>query len=96
MLITMVIAFILAIAVPNALRARRSSVKHACIGNLRQLDSAKSIWGAEYSGDPSMEDLVPDYIRAAPECSAGGTYTLGKIADNTTCSTEGHVIGDGE
>jgi len=96
MLIVMIMAFILAIAVPNALRARRSSMRYTCIGNLRQLDSAKSLWATEHSGAPSMEDLIPDHVRVAPECPAGGIYTLGEVGNNTTCSIEGHSIDENE
>ncbi len=96
MIVITVIAFILGIAIPGAIKARRSSMRYTCIGNLRQIDSAKSIWSTEHSGSPIMEDLVPDYVRVAPECPSGGTYTLGAEAENTVCSIESHVIQEGE
>ena len=92
MIVVMIIGLLLAVAVPNAIRARENSMRYTCISNLRQIDSAKSIWSTEYFGSPSMEVLVPDYLRATPECPSGGTYILGGAAEDTTCTTEGHVV----
>jgi general secretion pathway protein G len=96
MIVVMIIGLLLAIAVPNAIRARENSMRYTCISNLRQIDSAKSIWATDNYGSPSMEALVPDYLRVAPECPSGGTYILGGAAENTVCSIESHVIQEGE
>jgi len=95
MIVTMIIGLILAIAIPNYLNAKRDSMKYTCIGNLRQIDSAKSIWATENLGTPEMEDLVPDYIRKTPECPSGGEYTLAGIGSDSTCDIPGHAI-DGD
>ena len=95
MIVTMIIGLILAIAIPNYLNAKRDSMKYTCIGNLRQIDSAKSIWATGNFGTPEMEDLVPDYLRKTPECPSGGEYTLAGIGSDSTCSVSGHAIDDG-
>ena len=93
MIVIMVIALVLAIAIPGYVRARTNSMKYTCIGNLRQIDSAKAIWSTEYNGDPGMEDIVPDYIRKTPVCPSSGAYTIGTVAGNASCSVSGHVAG---
>lgn len=43
---------------------------------------------------PSVEDIRP-YLSGdlmMPRCPAGGTYTMGRIADDPTCSIPGHVM----
>ena len=89
MIVTMIIGLILAIAIPNYLNAKRDSMKYTCIGNLRQIDTAKSIWATENLGTPEMEDLIPDYIRKTPECPSSGEYTLAGVGSDSTCSTPG-------
>jgi len=94
MIVVMVISLIVAIAIPSYVSARRKSMMYACIGNLRQIDAAKQIWGVENSGDPEMSDLIPGYIGRTPACPSGGTYTLGSVAGATVCSVSGHVAGE--
>jgi general secretion pathway protein G len=91
MIVIMVVALIVAIAIPGYVRAKTNAMKYTCIGNLRQIDSAKAVWAVDYSEDPEMEDLVPDYIRRIPECPAGGSYTIGTVAGEASCSVSEHV-----
>ncbi|WP_395139763.1 type II secretion system protein, partial [Armatimonas sp.] len=41
MIVVLIIGILVAIAVPNFIRARESARARACVGNLRQIDSAK-------------------------------------------------------
>jgi hypothetical protein len=88
-------ALLAAVAVPNFVKARSTSQENACINNLRQLDAAKNEWALEKGkkdGDvPTQEDLLP-YLRRWPVCPQGGTYTIGAIGENPTCSIPGHVL----
>jgi len=88
-----------AIAIPNFVKARATSQQNACINNLRQIDAAKNEWALEAnkkSGDPCTEDDIKPYIRLIngqlPKCPAGGTYTIGAIGEQPTCSISGHKL----
>ena len=99
MIVVGVIALLASIAVPNYLRARRSTWKSTCINNLRQLDSAKHQWAQERQKTdtdvPSPDDLKV-YIKneVYPSCPAGGVYTIGALNTDPTCSKsgEGHAL----
>jgi hypothetical protein len=86
-----------AIAIPSFVKARSTAQRNACINNLRQLDSAKEQWAlAENKENGAVVDeaAVLEYIRgnAMPLCPAGGTYTLGVIGENPTCSHPEHRL----
>jgi len=69
MIVVALIGLLAAIAVPNYVRARQTSVTNACINNLRQIDSAKQEWALEAgksTGDtPQNTDLQPYLGRGA-------------------------------
>jgi len=96
MIVVLIIGILLAIAVPNFIRARESSRTKTCIANLKQIDAAKEQWAMENkktsTDTPSFTDLVPEYMKAEPKCPAGGTYTIGKVGTNPTCSIAGHAL----
>jgi hypothetical protein len=86
-----------AIAIPNFVKARETSMMNACINNLRQIDAAKNEWALEQGKNPSdiptAQDLTP-YFRnkTFPICPAGGTYTIGAVSNAPTCSIPGHQL----
>lgn len=90
-----VVGMLSAIAIPNFVKARATSQKNACINNLRQIDVAKQQWALEKSkknGDvPAKEDLLP-YLRRWPVCPAGGTYVIGAVGEEPTCSIPSHRL----
>ena len=47
MIVVAIIGLLAAIAIPNFVRARKTSQTNACINNLRQIDSAKQQWALE-------------------------------------------------
>jgi hypothetical protein len=90
-----VIPLMLAIAIPNFVKARETSQMNACINNLRQIDAAKQEWNLENSkkpGDmPTVQDLKPFFKNGAfPACPAGGTYTIGAVSNTPACSIPAH------
>lgn len=92
MVVVAIITIILAIAVPAITRMRQRADKEGCVANLRTISVAKKIWAIEnVTGAPSWDDLVPDYIKRRPLCPIGGTYTIGGIGAEPTCSVDGHV-----
>ncbi len=92
MIVVLIIGILLAIAVPNFIRARETSRTKSCVANLRQIDAAKEQWAMDNkasNGDAVTGTLWPDYIKKAPECPSGGTYTVNVIGTDPTCSIGG-------
>jgi competence protein ComGC len=99
MIVVLIIGILLAIAVPNFIKARESSRTKACVANLKQIDSAKEQWAMDNKRDstdtPQQSDLegAGGYIKTFPECPSGGTYTINAISTDPTCSVGGeHVL----
>lgn len=95
-----IIPMMFAIAIPNFVKARDTAMKNACINNLRMIDGAKNEWALEHNksaGDaPTVADLTPYFKdHKFPVCPAGGTYTIGPVGSNPTCSVPGHQLPDG-
>jgi len=77
--------------------ARATSQRNVCINNLRQIDAAKNQFALEKgktNGDPVTEADITPYLRGGvlPKCPSGGTYTIGKVGENPTCSIPGHEL----
>jgi hypothetical protein len=78
----------------NALEVQQ---RNACINNLRQIDAAKNEFALEKgkaNGAVVTEDDLKPYLPGGnfPKCPSGGTYTIGKVGENVTCSIPGHVL----
>lgn len=93
MIVVLIIGILLAIAVPNFVRARESSRAKACIANLKQIDSAKEQWAMDNrisagAGGPNMSTLVGTggYIKSTPICPSNGNYTIHNIGVNPDCT----------
>ena len=99
MIVVLIIGILLAIAIPNFIRARESSRAKSCQGNLKQIDSAKEQWamdnnavnGAAVTG--GLATLVGTYIKSTPNCPSNGTYTEGNIGTNPSCSVGANGTG---
>jgi hypothetical protein len=66
-----------------------------CENNLRQIDTAKEQWAREKHKStndpaPTLDDLREYMGRGTngimPQCPCGGTYTVGALDQNATCS----------
>ncbi len=105
MIVVLIIGILLAIAIPNFVAARESSRAKACIGNLKQIDSAtqqycmdKQLSAATYvAGAPTLDASATSlvganaYIRATPKCPSGGNYTVAAaIVGSPLCSISGN------
>jgi hypothetical protein len=91
------IPMMMAIAIPNFVKARQTAQMNACINNLRQIDAAKKEWALENGkkpGDaPTEQDLKLFFKNGTfPLCPAGGTYTIGAISNAPTCSISSHKL----
>jgi competence protein ComGC len=91
------IPLLMAIAIPNFVKARETAQQNACINNLRQIDTAKHQWALENNkketDTPTESDLLP-YFRSHqwPQCPAGGTYTIGAVSNAPACSIPNHHL----
>ena len=94
MIVVLIIGILLAIAVPNFVKARETSRAKSCVANLKQIDSAKEQWAmdtkaAEGDAGPAMAAIAGAglYIKAVPSCpSTDVAYTIGVIGTDPTCS----------
>lgn len=76
MIVVLIIGILLAIAVPNFVKARQNSRVQTVVGNLKQIESAKEQWamdtGASSTATPTIAgDLVPNYLKKAPSGPVG-------------------------
>jgi len=98
MIVVLIIAILLAIAIPNFLRARETSRAKSCKANLRQIETAKEQWAMDNkmgAGDtPTMAMLTPDYMKSTPTCPSGGAYTEGDMSTRPTCDVGANGAGD--
>jgi prepilin-type N-terminal cleavage/methylation domain-containing protein len=96
MIVVLIIGILLAIAVPNFVKARESSRTKACVANLKQIQSAKEQWAMDTR---SPGTVTPDasalfganaYIAGpatGPVCPANNTaYVVNTVDVNPTCS----------
>jgi hypothetical protein len=95
LLITAAVFIVAAFTLPG-LWYRKARSAPACLANLKQLDGAIKTWALEQgkgtNGVPVDADLFGTnaYLKAKPQCPAGGTYTLGPVGRLPTCSIPRH------
>jgi prepilin-type N-terminal cleavage/methylation domain-containing protein len=102
MIVVAIIALLAAIAIPSFMRSRQDARKSSCINNLRLIDHAKQQLATATQTmtdayEAKMSELTP-YIKggADPICRDGGTYTVGAISNNPSCSGPAdHVLAVG-
>ena len=97
MIVVLIIGILMAIAIPNFVKARDSSRTSACVSNLKQIDAAKEQWAMDQKKDTGatvlLSDIYPTYVKSSPTCASGGTYTINVVGTNPTCSIAGtHVL----
>ena len=98
MIVVLIIGILMAIAVPNFVKARDSSRTNSCIANLKQIDSAKEQWAMDNKKDAgaavAFSDLVgaTAYMKSQPTCPSGGTYTVNAVGTNPACDKTNHTL----
>ena len=101
MIVVLIIGILLAIAVPNFVKARESSRQKACIANLKQIEAAKEQWAMDTKASPTDTPTAAvlygstAYVKTTPSCPSNGTYTIGDMSTRPTCNrptAEGHVL----
>ena len=101
MIVVLIIGILLAIAIPNFIKARESSRQKACIANLKQIESAKEQWAmdtraakdAAAPGDAVLYG-ADGYVKTIPVCPSSGAYTPGAMNVRPVCSltADGHTL----
>lgn len=107
MIVVLIIGILLAIAVPNFVKARESSRTKACVANLKQIQSAKEQWAMDLrqpgTASPGAGVLygAGNYIpgpAGGPTCPADNSnYVINTVDAVPTCAypqaaTAGHVL----
>lgn len=91
MIVVLIIGILLAIAVPNFIRARESSRAKSCVSNLKQIEAAKEQWAMDTKAGPTATPDASDlygtdkYIKTEPQCPSDGNYTIGAMNERPTC-----------
>jgi prepilin-type N-terminal cleavage/methylation domain-containing protein len=92
MIVVVIIGVLLAIAVPNFVRARESSRAKSCVSNLKSINGAMEQWAMDNkkaSGQPVVTtDLygTDKYVKAEPVCPGGGEYIIEAVGIDPTCT----------
>lgn len=92
MIVVLIIGILLAIAVPNFVKAREVSRAKSCVANLRSITYAKEQWAVEQkkatTDTPADTDLygTNNYLHNTPTCPSGGTYAINDLASWPSCS----------
>ena len=96
MIVVLIIGILMAIAVPNFVQARSTSRRNACVSSLKHLDSRKEEFAMDNNLDNgaaiAWANIVPQYLKSQPTCPSNGTYALGVIGTNPTCTVATHTI----
>ncbi len=96
MIVVLIIGILLAIAIPNFIKAREQSRAKSCSENLKQIDAAKQLYamdsGIKDGGAVTLSALIgpSSYIKASPLCPSTNTDTytaaIGTINVNPSCA----------
>lgn len=98
MIVVLIIGILLAIAVPNFMKARATSRAKSCISNLKQIDAAKEQWAMDNNASTGDTVTWTDikgpsaYIKSADSnaltCPEGNTaYTINVIGTDPQCNS---------
>ncbi|MBN9500530.1 MAG: prepilin-type N-terminal cleavage/methylation domain-containing protein, partial [Armatimonadetes bacterium] len=78
MIVVLIIGILMAIAVPNFIKARSNSRRQTILANLKQIDGAKEQWameGGHTTGDACAAADLSQYIKVWPvDTPVTGTY----------------------
>lgn len=90
MIVVAIIAVLAAVAIPNFVRYRKTSQMNACIGNLKQIQTAYEQAKMAGMSPTAITDLCGStlFIKAEPKCPTTNTDTYklpAKEEDNPTC-----------
>ena len=88
MIVVLIIGILMAIAVPNFIKARQGSRQKTVVANLKQIDSAKEQWAMETGqvggAACTQANLEPTYMKAWPTGPVTGTYDATTVGADST------------
>jgi type II secretory pathway pseudopilin PulG len=93
MIVVAIIGLLVAIAVPNFIRAREMSQLNAIVNNLRVVEGAKDQWALENkkgTGDTPADTDIAAYMKNntyPPTAVVGETYNLNAVGTSATAKT---------
>ncbi|MGV8121485.1 MAG: competence type IV pilus major pilin ComGC [Candidatus Xenobiia bacterium LiM19] len=77
MTVIFIITLLIAIMIPNLMRARQRAQLTSCESNLKSQATANTIYANDNNGHyakyPGL--LMPNYLKAKPTCASAGSYT---------------------
>src|SRR5215211_2030204 len=76
MIVVLIIGILMAIAVPNFIKARESSRRNSCVANLKQIDSAKEQWAMDNRKTTGDACVIGDLTGAAGYIKGAATGPL--------------------
>lgn len=90
MIVVAIIAILAAVAIPNFVKYRKNSQANACIGNLKQIQTAKE--QLAMAGKPLSEENMygsDGLIKVEPTCPAdkSAKYTIGAADEDPACTS---------
>ena len=97
MIVVAIIGLLAAIAIPNFVKARKTSQANACINNMRQIQGAKATWALEMkqpgTATPADSDIygTDKYIKVKPTCptNPANAYVPNTVDTAVTCGNVG-------
>ena len=97
LVVVAIIGIVIGFAIPNINRSRQKTQTEICSTNIKEINSAKSMWamwGAVETGRdvPQWADIVPEYVKKVPICPGGGVYAMNDMDESATCSVEEHKL----
>ena len=91
-IIMLIIVLLVAIAVPNYMKAQTEVKRVTCISNLQKMDEAIERYASSENKSASdavyLTTIIPEFLRLRPTCPSRGSYTLTTVGQNPTCSME--------
>ncbi len=86
MIVVLIIGLLAAIAVPNFVKARKSTQTKACVDNMRQLEGAieQALMESKPADEITMDYIISEakYIKTEPKCPINNaTYLLDASAE---------------
>lgn len=99
MIVVAIIGLLVAIALPNFIRARQRSVFNSAQGSMKQIEGAvqqarlDGITITNWTEAGVSAAIVPDYITIMPIAPGGGTWNFAPLENGMmTLTLDGHTI----
>jgi hypothetical protein len=103
-IIATVIVTLLAVSIPNFIKAHQTSASNAYVNSLRQIDAAKQQWALENSkttnDTPTWMELLPYFGGVITNCyaanvavsPAGAIFIIGRVGESSSCLVDGKRV----